>query len=114
MQKVRFDDQLTKEEIHVLTSLDNQLFRPVPLMHLFLQLDAKNFVMFWLYASLVNYDGETSSKFLFGDNIADKEEKHSKERRIIKKTSKNSFQQSSHPMPNNQFRVFRSGSNTFN
>ena len=49
------------------------------------------------YASLVNYDSETPSKFLFGDNIADKVEKHSKEQRIIKNISKNSFNRAPAP-----------------
>ena len=48
---------------------------------------------------------------MFGENIAGEVEKRSKEQRIIKKISKNSFQQSFRPMPNNQF---RSGSNNFN
>ena len=113
MQKIRSDDQLTKEEI--LTSLEQS----VVLSSSYASLSSvrrqrfRN-VLVPEYASLVNYDSETPSKFLFGDNIADEVEKHSKEQRIIKKISKNYFRQSSHPMLNNQFMAFRSGSNTFN
>ena len=114
MQKIRCDDQLTKEEI--LTSLEQSIvlssssFASLSLVRhqIFRNVFAPE------YASFVNYDSETPSKFLFGDNIADEVEKHSKEQRIIKKISKKSFQQSSRPMRNNQFRAFRSGSNTFN
>ena len=100
MPKFRFDDQVTKEEI--LTSFPSSVRHQQ-----FCNVSAPK------YASLVNYDSETPSKFLFGNNIADEVEKCSKEQRIIFKILKNSFQQSSHPMPNNQFRSFRSESNTF-
>ena len=46
MQKIRSDDQFTKEEI--LTSLELSIVCQVLFMHLFLQLDVKDFIMFWL------------------------------------------------------------------
>ena len=114
MQKIRSDDQLTKEEI--LTSLEQSIVLSSYSFASLSSVRRQRFrnVLAPEYASLVNYDCETPSKFLFGDNIADEVEKRSKEQRIIKKISKNSFQQSSRPMPSNQFRTFRSGSNTFN
>ena len=114
MQKIRSDDQLTKEEI--LTSLEQSIVLSSSSFASLSSVRCQRFhnVLAPEYASLVNYDNETPSKFLFGDNIADKVEKRSNEQRIMKKISKNSFQQSSHPMPNNQFRAFRSGSSTFN
>ena len=114
MQKIRSDDQLTKEKI--LTSLEQSIVLSSSSSASFSSVRRQRFrnVLAPEYASLVNYDSETPSKFLFGDNIADEVEKRSKEQRIIKKISKNSFHQSSHPMPNNQSRAFRSGSNTFN
>ena len=114
MQKIRSDVQLTKEEI--LTSLEQSIVLSSSSFASLSSVRCQRFrnVLAPEYASLVNYDSETPSKFLFGDNIADEVEKHSKEQRIIKKISRNSFQQSSRPTPNNQFRTFRSGSNTFN
>ena len=114
MQKIRSDDQLTKEEI--LTSLEQSIVLSSSSFTSLSSVRRQRFrnVLAPEYASLVNYDSETPSKFLFGDNIANEVEKRSKEQRIIKKILKNSFQQSSCPMPNNQFRAFRSGSNTFN
>ena len=85
MQKIRSDDQLTKEEI--LTSPEQ---------------------------SIVLSSSSFAPLFSVRDNIADEVEKRSKGQQIIKKISKNSFQQSSCSMPNNQFIAFRSGSNTFN
>ena len=114
MQKITSDNQLTKEEI--LTSLEQSIVLSCSSFASLSSVRRQRFrnVLAPEYASLVNYDSETPSKFLFGDNIADEVEKRSKEQRIIKKISKNSFRQSSRPMPNNQFREFRSGSNTFN
>ena len=114
MQKIRSDVQLTKEEI--LTSLEQSIVLSSSSFASLSSVRRQRFrnVLALEYASLVNYDSETPSKFLFGDNIADEVEKRSKEQRIIKKISRNSFQQSSRPAPNNQFRTFRSGSNTFN
>ena len=114
MQKIRSDDQLTKEEI--LTSLEQSILLSSSSFASLSSVRRQRFrnVLAPEYASLVNYDSETPSKFLFGDNIADGVEKRSKQQRIIKKISKNSFQQSSRPMPNNQFRAFSRGSNTFN
>ena len=114
MQKIRSDVQLTKEEI--LTSLEQSIVLSSSSFASLSSVRRQRFrnVLAPEYASLVNYDSETPSKFLFGDNIADEVEKRSKEQRIIKKISRNSFQQSSRPTPNNQFRTFRSGSNTFN
>ena len=111
MQKIRFDDQLTKEEIS--TSLELSIVLSSSFYASLSSVRRQRFhnVLASKYASLVHYDSETPSKFLFGDNIADKVEKCSKEQRIIKKISTNSFQQSSLPRPNNQF---RSGSNNFN
>ena len=110
MQKIRSDDQLTEEEI--LNSLEQSIVLFSSSYTSLSSVRRQRFcdVLAPEYASLVSYDSETPSKFLFGDNIADEVEKHSKER-IIEKISKSSFQQSSHSMPNNQF---RSGSNTFN
>ena len=114
MQKIISDDQLTKEEI--LTSLEQSIVLSSSSFASLSSVRCQRFrtVLAPEYVSLVNYDSETPSKYLFGDNIADEVEKRSKEQRIIEKISKNSFQQSSRPMPNNQFRAFRSGSNTFN
>ena len=114
MQKIRSDDQLTKEKI--LTSLEQSIVLSSSSFASLSSVRRQGFrnLLAPEYASLVNYDSETASKFLFGDNIADEVEKRSKEQRIIKKISKSPFQQSSRPMPNNQFRAFRSGSNTFN
>ena len=115
MQKIRSDDQLTKEEI--LTSLEQSIVLSSSSFASLSSVRCQRFrnALTPEYAtSLVNYDSETPSKFLFGDNIADEVEKHSKEQIIIKKISKNSFQQCSRPMPNNPFREFRSRSNTFN
>ena len=114
MQKIRSDDQLTKDEI--LTSREQSIVLSSSSFASLSSVRCQRFhnVLAPEYANLVNYESEAPSKFLFGDNIADEVEKRSKEQRIIKKTSKNSFQQSSHPIPNNQFRAFRSGSNTFN
>ena len=114
MQKIRSADQLTKEEI--LTSLEQSIVLSGSSFTSLSSVRHQRFcnVLAPAYASLVNYDSETPSKFLFGDNIADEVEKCSKEQRIIKKISKTSLRQSSRPMPNNQFKAFRSGSNTFN
>ena len=114
MQKIRSDDHLTKEEI--LTSLEQSIVLSSSSFASLSSVRPQRFrnVLAPEYANLVNYDSETPSKFLFGDNIADEVEKRSKEQRITKKISKNYFQQSSRPMPKNQFRAFRSGSNTFN
>ena len=106
MQKIRSDDE-------ILTSLEQSIVLSSSSFASLSSGRRQRFhnVLAPEYASLVNYDSETPSKFLFGDNIADKVEKCSKEQRIIKQISKNSFQQST---PNNQFRAFRSGSNSFN
>ena len=114
MQKIRSDHQLTKEEI--LTSLELSIVLSISFFASLFSVRLQRFcnVLAPEYASLVNYDSETPSKILFADNIADEVEKCSEEKRIIKKISKNSFQQSCRPMPNNRFRAFRSGSNTFN
>ena len=111
MQKIRSDDQLTKEER--LTSLEQSIVLSSSSFASLFSVRRQRFRNV-LAPEYANYDSETPSKFLFGDNIADEIEKRSKEQRIIKKISKNSFQQSSCPMQNNQFRAFRSGSNTFN
>ena len=111
MQQIRSDHQLTKEEI--LTSIEQSIVLSSSSYTSLSSVRRQRFrnVLAPEYASLVHYDSETPRKFLFGDNIADEVEKHSKEQRIIEKISKNSFQHSSCPMPNNQF---RSGSNNCN
>ena len=114
MQKIRSDDQLTKEEI--LTSPEQSIVLSSSSFASLSSVRRQRFrnVLAPECASLINYDSETPSKFLFGDNITDEVEKRSKEQRIIKKISKNCFQQSSRPTPNNQFRAFGSRSNTSN
>ena len=90
MPKIRSDDHLNKEEI--LTSLEQSIVLSGSSYISLSSVRCQRFhnVLAPKYASLVNYDSETPSKFLFGDNIADEVEKHSKEQRIIKKISKNS------------------------
>ena len=85
MQKIRSDDQLTKEEI--LTSLEQSIVLSSSSFASLSSVRRQRFrnVLAPEFASLVNYDSETPSKFLFGDNIADEVEKRSKEQRIIKK-----------------------------
>ena len=97
IQKIRSDDQLTKEEI--LTSPEQSIVLSSSSFASLSSARRQRFhnVLAPEYASLVNYASEALSKFLFGDNIADEVEKRSKEQRIIKKISKNSFQQSSRP-----------------
>ena len=111
MQKIRSDDQLTKDEI--LTSLELSIVLSGSVYASLSSVRRQRFhnVLASKYASLVHYDSETPRKFFSGDNIADKVEKCSKEQKVIKKISTNSFQQSSRPRPNNQF---KSGSNNFN
>ena len=72
MQKIRSDDQLTKEEI--LTSLEQSVVLSGCSYASFSSVRRQRFcnVLAPEYASLVNYGSETPSKFLFGDNIADK------------------------------------------
>ena len=79
MQKIRSDVQLTKEEI--LTSLEQSIALPSSSFASLSSVRRQRFrnVLAPEYASLVNYDSETPSKFLFGDNIADEVEKRSKE-----------------------------------
>ena len=98
MQQIRSDHQLTTEEI--LTSIEQSIVLSSSSYASLSSVRRQRFrnVLAPEYASLVHYDSETPSKFLFGDNIADEVEKHSKEQRIIEKISKNSFQQSSCPM----------------
>ena len=91
MQKIRSDDQLTKEE--VLTSLEQSIVLSSSSFASLSSVRRQRFhnVLAPEYASLVNYDSETPSKFLFGDNITDEVEKRSKEQRIIKKDFKKFF-----------------------
>ena len=97
IQKIRSGDQLTKGE--VLNSLEQSIVLSSSSYASLSSVRRQRFrnVLAPEYASLVNYDSDTSSKFLFGDNIADEVEKRSKKQRIIKRISKNSFQQSSRP-----------------
>ena len=88
MQKIRSDDQLTTEEI--LTPLEQSIVLSSSSFASLSSVRRQRFrnVLAPEYASLVNYDSEASSEFLFWDNIADEVEKRSKEQRIIKKISK--------------------------
>ena len=88
MQKIRSDDQLIKEEI--LTSLKQSIVLSSSSFASLSSVRCQRFrnVLAPEYACLVNYDSETPSKFLFGDNMADEAEKHSKQQRIIEKISK--------------------------
>ena len=85
MQKIRSDGQLTKEEI--LTSLEQSIVLSSSSFASLSSVRRQRFrnVLAPEYTSLVNYDSETPSKFLLGDNIAEEEEKRSKKQRIIKK-----------------------------
>ena len=78
MQKITSDDQLTKEEI--LTSLEQSIVLSSSSFESLSSVRCQRFrnVLAPEYASLVNYDSETPSKFLFGDNVADEVEKRSK------------------------------------
>ena len=91
VQKIRSDDQLTKEEI--LTSLKQSIVLSSSSYASLSSVRCQRFrnVLTPEYASLVNYDSETPSKFLFGDNITDEVEKRSKEQRIIEKILKKLF-----------------------
>ena len=75
MQKIRSDEQLTKEEI--LTSLERSLVLCSSSYTSLSSVRRQRFrnVLAPEYASLVNYDSETPRKFLFGDNVADEVEK---------------------------------------
>ena len=83
MKKIRSDDQLIKEEI--VTSLEQSIVLSSSPFASLSSVRRQRFhnVLAPEYASLVNYDSETPSKFLFEDNIANEIKKHSKEERIM-------------------------------
>ena len=78
MQRIRSDDQLTKKEI--LTSLEQSIVLSSSSYASLSSVRCQRFrnVLAPEYASLIHSDSETPRKFLFGDNIADEVEKHSK------------------------------------
>ena len=78
MQKIRSDEQLTKEEI--LTSLEQSIVLSSSSCASLSSVRHQRFrnALAPEYASLVHYDSETPSKFLLGHNIADEVEKRSK------------------------------------
>ena len=97
MQKIISDDQLTKEE--VLTSFEQSIVLSSSSCASLSSVRRQRFhnVLAPEHASLIKYDSETPSKFLFGDNIADEVEKRSKEQRIIKRVQKILFNRAPAP-----------------